>query len=137
VVAAAVISDDAGRLLMARRPEGKHMAGLWEFPGGKVAAHEKPDEALVRELREELAVESRIGEPLTFAVHDEPERRILLLFYAATVVGGAPRPMEGQEIRWVAPQDLPRLSTPPADQALIRRLAEGVDGALPWTGGMP
>ena len=137
VVAAAVIHDHLGRLLMARRPEGKHMSGLWEFPGGKVRAHEQPEEALARELMEELAVQAHVGEPITFAVHTEPEHRILLLFYAVTLAGGPPRPLEGQELRWVAPSDLRRLPTPPADRALIRRLDEGAGADLHSTEGMP
>ncbi len=98
------------------------MGGLWEFPGGKVGSHEHPEAALVRELEEELGVQAAVGEPMTFAVHDELDRCILLLFYEARIVGGVPRPLDGQEIRWVTPTELARLKTPPADAQLLLRL---------------
>lgn len=123
-VVAAVIRDRKGRVLLARRPAGRHMAGLWEFPGGKVHDGEAPSAALKRELAEELDVEARIGDPITFAVHEEPGLRILLLFYEASIRTGAPRPREGQEIAWVLPVELTGYPTPPADAELVRRLAE-------------
>ncbi len=123
VVAAAVIRDEDGRYLLARRPSGRHMAGLWEFPGGKVDDGEAPAAALVRELAEELDVTAAVEAPLTFAVHEEPGRRILLLFYSARILAGVPRPLEGQEVAWVAPANLPSYPTPPADAALVERLA--------------
>jgi 8-oxo-dGTP diphosphatase len=123
-VVAAVIRDPDGRVLLARRPAGRHMAGLWEFPGGKVRDGEAPAAALARELAEELDVHARIGRPITFAVHDEPGLRILLLFYEAALEGAAPRPSEGQEIAWVPPAELLRYPTPPADAELIARLAQ-------------
>ncbi|HHQ49608.1 MAG TPA: (deoxy)nucleoside triphosphate pyrophosphohydrolase [Acidobacteria bacterium] len=123
MVVAAVVRDGEGRILMATRPRGRHMEGLWELPGGKVEADEEPEEALVRELREELGVEVEVGAPLTFAIHREPSRRILLLFFEARLVRGVPEPREGQSVRWVAPAELPALRTPPADAALIERLA--------------
>lgn len=98
------------------------MAGLWEFPGGKVHAGEAPAEALVRELAEELDVAARIEDPITFAVHHEPGLRILLLFFHAAIEAGAPRPREGQEIAWVPPDELHRYPTPPADAELVARL---------------
>jgi 8-oxo-dGTP diphosphatase len=122
-VVAAVIRDHAGRFLLARRPAGRHMAGLWEFPGGKVHAGEAPTTALVRELAEELDLEVEIGDPLTFAVHEEAALRILLLFFEASIRHGEPRPREGQEIAWVSPADLRRYPTPPADAVLVDRLA--------------
>ena len=123
LVVAAVIRDDFGRILLTRRPEGSHMGGLWEFPGGKVEGGEAPIAALNRELEEELAISVKIGAPLTFAVHEEPGMRIVLLFYAAALGGSQPRALEGQEIAWVAPEDLPSYPTPPADAELIRLLA--------------
>jgi len=125
-VVAAVIRNHEGRILLTTRPEGSHMAGLWEFPGGKVEDGEAPAAALVRELDEELGLHIEVGEPITFSVHEEPELRILLLFYAATVVSGAARSREGQEIAWVAPPDLIAYPTPPADAALIRGLSKSL-----------
>jgi 8-oxo-dGTP diphosphatase len=127
-VVAAVIRDGKGRLLLTRRPEDRHMGGLWEFPGGKVSNGEKPCEALVRELEEELGIEVAVENPLTFAVHEERGLRILLLFYDARIVSGDPLGHEGQAVKWVPAADLPSYSTPPADAELVRRLA---DGSLP------
>lgn len=124
-VVAAVIRDPESRVLLARRPADKHMGGLWEFPGGKIRDGESPAAALARELREELGVEASIDEPLTFAVHEEPGLRILLLFFAARLISGRPVGREGQEVRWVRPAELPAYPTPPADAALIAELADG------------
>jgi len=123
IVVAAVIRDGAGKILLTRRPEGSHMGGLWEFPGGKVEAGEAPIAALERELEEELAISAKIGSPLTFSVHEEPGMRIVLLFFAATLGDARPSALEGQEIAWVAPEDLPSYPTPPADAELIRILS--------------
>ncbi len=123
-VVAAVIRDIDDKVLLARRPQGRHMGGLWEFPGGKVRDGEAPARALVRELVEELGVSVEVGNPITFAVHEEPGMRILLLFYAATIVDGEPRPREGQAIAWVPRAELDRYPTPPADAALVRQLME-------------
>jgi 8-oxo-dGTP diphosphatase len=122
-VVAAVIRDHAGQVLLARRPDGRHMAGLWEFPGGKVHDGEAPPAALERELAEELGLEINVGGPITFATHDEPGLRILLLFYEAAIRSGEPRPREEQEIAWVTPAELYRYPMPPADAALVERLA--------------
>jgi 8-oxo-dGTP diphosphatase len=124
-VVAAVIRDQEGRVLLAKRPEGSHMGGLWEFPGGKMTDGEAPGEALVRELDEELGIAVVVRRPLTFAVHEEPGLRILLLFYEAWIAKGDPHGNEGQAIEWVAAADLPSFPTPPADAELIRLLAEG------------
>ncbi len=120
---AAVIRDDAGRVLISRRPEGRHMGGLWEFPGGKVDAGESPAQALVRELREELGLGVAVGAPITFAVHEEPGLRIILLFYDARVTDGVLTANEGQSHRWVAASELLRYPMPPADTELVARLA--------------
>jgi 8-oxo-dGTP diphosphatase len=122
-VVAAVIRDHAGRVLLARRPAGRHMAGLWEFPGGKVHDGEAPAAALARELAEELGLEIAVGDPITFATHEEPGLRILLLFYEAAIRSGDPQPREGQEVAWVPPAELRGYPTPPADADLVERLA--------------
>ena len=122
-VVAAVIRDAEGRVLLAKRPADRHMGGLWEFPGGKVDDGEAPADALVRELREELGVAASIGHPITFAVHEEPGLRILLLFYAARILDGEPKGKEGQAVTWVPIAELASFPTPPADAELIRHLA--------------
>ncbi len=133
-VVAAVIRDREGRVLLTRRPEDAHMGGLWEFPGGKVDHGESPAEALIRELREELALATEIERPLTFAVHEEPGLRILLLFFAARIVTGAPHGREGQAVAWVRPADLASYPTPPADAELVRLLTgNALDGGSPRT----
>ncbi len=122
LVVAAVLRDRQGRILLARRPQGRHMGGLWEFPGGKVRPGEEPEAALARELEEELGVAVAVGSPLTFALHREPGHRILLLFYEAAITAGSPEPREGQEIRWVPTRELSRYPTPPADAGLVKLL---------------
>ena len=122
IVVAAVIRNREGELLLARRPAGVHMAGLWELPGGKVRDGESPAAALARELREELGVTALAERPITFAVHEEPGMRILLLFYTTVLIDGEPRPLEGQELAWVALDRLHRYPTPPADADLLRQL---------------
>ena len=124
-VVAAVIRDAKGRVLLTQRPRDSHMGGLWEFPGGKIDDGEAPAEALARELDEELGLEITVGAPLTFAVHEEPGLRILLLFYAATIDRGVATARHGQAIRWVTPSELPSYPTPPADAELVHRLAGG------------
>jgi 8-oxo-dGTP diphosphatase len=127
-VVAAVIRDAEGRVLLTRRPEGRHMGGLWEFPGGKIDGGETPSDALVRELGEELGIEIAVEQPLTFAVHEEPGLRILLLFYRARIVSGGPHGHEGQAVEWVPVAELPSYPTPPADAELVRQL---VDNSIP------
>lgn len=101
------------------------MGGLWEFPGGKLENGESPAEALVRELREELAVEIVVAHPMTFAVHEEPGLRILLLFFAARIETGLPHTREGQTLAWVPVANLASYPTPPADAELVRLLSAG------------
>ncbi len=98
------------------------MAGLWEFPGGKVEKGESYAEALVRELDEELGIVVEIGGPLTFAVHTEPDLEILLLFYSAAIAAGLPTPREGQELAWVRSDKLKAYPMPPADDEVVRLL---------------
>jgi 8-oxo-dGTP diphosphatase len=135
IVTAAVIRDREGRVLLTRRPPDRHMGGLWEFPGGKLDSGETPAGGLVRELREELGITVAVGSPLTFAVHQEPGLLILLLFFSAAIVSGVPRPLDGQELAWVATGELLRYPTPPADAELVRLLADGGNGGggLPWS----
>jgi mutator protein MutT len=106
------------------------MAGLWEFPGGKVENGESFSEALIRELREELGISVEIGQPLTFAVHTEKDLEILLLFFSATIIGGRPRPLEGQEILWVRLADLRGYAMPPADEGVVSLLVNRNEGSM-------
>jgi 8-oxo-dGTP diphosphatase len=120
-VVAAVIERNE-RFLVTRRPTGVHLAGLWEFPGGKIDPDESHHAALKRELREELDADIEVGE-LTFATtHPYLDRNVALYFYRCTLLGSA-RPLLGQEMRWVARPELPLLDFPPADAQLIDRLA--------------
>jgi 8-oxo-dGTP diphosphatase len=123
-VVAAVIRDADGRVLLTQRPQDRHMGGLWEFPGGKINGGEAPSDALVRELDEELGIEVAVERPLTFAVHEEPGLRILLLFYGARIISGEPHGHEGQAVEWVQVVELPSYPTPPADAELVRRLLD-------------
>lgn len=122
VVVAGVIYNGSGEVLLAQRPHGSHMAGLWELPGGKVRHGEAPAQALIRELQEELDIVVRVGEPITFAMHEEPGLRILLLFFSASITAGQPRPLENQQLDWVPPDRLAEYPMPPADTALVREL---------------
>ncbi len=119
-VVAAVI-ERGGKILITRRPEGAHLAGLWEFPGGKAEAGESPDRALAREVREELGVAFTAGERLAEVDWQYPDKRVRIDFYRGTIEG-EPRPLEGQEMAWVAPDDLGRYDFPPADAAVLARL---------------
>lgn len=125
LVVAAVIGDNQGRYLLARRRPGTHLAGMWEFPGGAMEAGETPAQALARELYEELGVRVEVGEPLTFAWHRDERRDVLLLFFSADIVSGTPNGREGQEVRWVKREELDSLPVPPADGPLVRTLARG------------
>ncbi len=126
LVAAAALIDIDGRVLVAKRPEGKSMAGLWEFPGGKVGEGETPEEALVRELAEELAIEAceTCLYPLSFASHAYEDFHLLMPLYALRQWEGIPRPQEGQDIRWVFPNGLAALAMPPADAPLVQALRD-------------
>lgn len=123
VVAAALI-DRKKRVLVAQRPEGKAMAGLWEFPGGKVEVGEIPEYGLMRELREELGIETRpCGMwPIGFASHNYEEFHLLMPLFAIRVWGGEPQSKEGQALKWVTVQELYGLEMPEADKPLISQL---------------
>lgn len=123
-VVAAVV-EDGDKVLVTERPNGTHLAGHWEFPGGKCEDGETPEEALRRELGEELDVEAIVGEELFRTEHRYPDRLLELRFYRCTLVG-TPRPQQGQGVRWVARADLRTLRFPPADQAFIEQLAVGL-----------
>ncbi len=122
-VVAAVI-ERQGKVLITRRPAGAHLGGLWEFPGGKPQPGETSEEALRREIREELGAEVSVGELIEAADWAYPDRRLRLSFFRCRL-RGEPRPLEGQELAWVAPADLGRYAFPPADAALIERLSLG------------
>ena len=121
LVAAVALVDADGRVLLARRPEGKAMAGLWEFPGGKVAGGETPEQALIRELREELGIDTEQSclAPLAFASHGYDDFHLLMPLYVCRVWHGTVLPREGQELRWVRPARLRDFPMPPADAPLI------------------
>jgi len=120
VVAVALVDAD-GRVLLAQRPPGKQLAGLWEFPGGKVEAGERPEDSLIRELAEELgiAVREPCLAPLTFASHAYPDVHLLMPLYVCRRWEGSPRSMEGQALKWVRPGALRTMPMPPADAPLI------------------
>lgn len=119
LVAAAALIDADGRVLVSQRPAGTSMAGLWEFPGGKVEPGEAPEDALRREIREELGVDLCCVTPAGFADHDYPDFRLLLLLWMTREWEGTPA---GPPIRWLRPAELYRLPMPPADAPLIALL---------------
>jgi 8-oxo-dGTP diphosphatase len=123
LVVAAVVRRDDGRFLLSRRLPESHLGGLWEFPGGAVEDGESPDEALRRELLEELGVGIAVEAPITFAFHRDPQRDVVLLFYKARIVSGVLRGKQGQEVGWFTAAELASLATPPADAELIAGLA--------------
>ena len=121
LVAAVALIDVDGRVLLARRPEGKAMAGLWEFPGGKVEPGETPEAALIRELHEELGIDTWASclAPLSFASHGYDDFHLLMPVYACRRWQGIVRPQEGQNLAWVRAGDLRDYPMPPADIPLI------------------
>ena len=123
VVAAALIDGD-GRILVQQRPQGKAMAGLWEFPGGKVEAGERPEETLIRELKEELGivVNEACLAPLTFASHTYPDFHLLMPLYVCRRWEGTVTALEGQSLAWVRPNRLREYPMPPAEEPLISHL---------------
>lgn len=126
LVAACALVDSDRRVLLAQRPPGKPMAGLWEFPGGKIESGETPEEAVIRELAEELSVHTRIDclAPLTFASHAYPDFHLLMPLFICRRFEGTPTPHEGQTLKWLRPRDMRDLPMPPADTPLIPALMD-------------
>jgi 8-oxo-dGTP diphosphatase len=126
LVSAVALIDADGRVLLARRPEGKHLAGLWEFPGGKVNQGESPEAALIRELSEELGIETDIRclAPFTFASHRYEAFHLLMPLYLCRVWQGIATPREGQTLAWVRKGALADYLVPPADVPLIAMLRD-------------
>ncbi len=128
LVSAVALIDVDGRILLAQRPEGKSMAGLWEFPGGKIEAGETPEVALIRELHEELGIETLESclAPLTFASHSYESFHLLMPLFACRKWSGQMQPREGQTLKWVKSKDLRNYPMPPADIPLIPILRDWV-----------
>ncbi|MFP3944027.1 MAG: (deoxy)nucleoside triphosphate pyrophosphohydrolase [Alphaproteobacteria bacterium] len=126
LVAACALIDPDGRVLIAQRPAGKTMAGLWEFPGGKVGEDETPERALIRELNEELgiSVPKACLSPFVFSSYAYESFHLLMPLYLTRKWDGIPRPLEGQALRWVRPQSLRDFAMPPADTPLVAHLID-------------
>jgi 8-oxo-dGTP diphosphatase len=121
-VVAAALFDAEGRVLIAERPVGKHMAGWWEFPGGKVGAGESDHQALVRELREELGVETQALAEIMALSHEYPDRIVDLVLWRASISSGVPQPLDGQQLKWVHPRALGNEKLLPADAPFVKAL---------------
>jgi 8-oxo-dGTP diphosphatase len=128
LVAACALVDADGRILLAQRPEGKSMAGLWEFPGGKIEAGERPEETLIRELNEELGivVNEACLAPLTFASHTYEDFHLLMPLFICRRWDGMPRGQENQSLKWVRAVRLRDYPMPAADEPLVPHLMEAV-----------
>jgi len=126
LVAACALIDADGRVLIARRPPQKAMAGLWEFPGGKIEPGERPEEALIRELAEELGITVKEAclAPFTFASHSYADFQLLMPLYVCRRWEGEPQPREHSALKWVRPRDLAQYPMPPADLPLIPMLRD-------------
>lgn len=126
LVSAVALIDADGRVLLAQRPPGKSMAGLWEFPGGKVETGETPEVALIRELQEELGIDTYASclAPLTFASHSYADFHLLMPLFACRKWAGQVQPREGQVLKWVRPVDMRSYPMPPADIPLIAILRD-------------
>ena len=124
LVAACALVDADGRVLLAQRPPGKPMQGLWEFSGGKIELNERPEDTLIRELKEELdiVVSEPCLAPLTFASHVYPDFHLLMPLYVCRRWEGNVRPLEGQALAWVKPNRLRDYKMPPADEPLVAHL---------------
>ena len=124
-VVAALVQDEKGRYLITQRRKGSHLAGLWEFPGGKREADESLEEALGRELTEELSARFAVGQRVETVRWEYPERTIVIHFYRCRLESGTIEPREDQAMAWVAPERLSDFDFPPADRDLIARLRVG------------
>jgi 8-oxo-dGTP diphosphatase len=126
LVAACALVDVDHRVLVSRRPEGKPMAGLWEFPGGKVRPGETPEACVIRELEEELGLDVAANclAPLTFASHRYPDFHLLMPLFVCRVWTGFPEPREGQSLKWLRPRDMQELPMPAADRPLVAFLRD-------------
>ncbi|MBT7366462.1 MAG: (deoxy)nucleoside triphosphate pyrophosphohydrolase [Rhodospirillaceae bacterium] len=126
LVSAVALIDADDRVLLARRPEGKSMAGLWEFPGGKVQDGETPEAALIRELDEELGIDTYESclAPIGFARHAYDDFHLLMPLFVCRVWEGTPQPREGQKLAWVRPNALREYPMPPADVPLVAQLQD-------------
>mgnify|MGYP001825679770 CR=1 FL=1 len=125
-VAAGVLQDRHGRVLIARRPSSAHMGGAWEFPGGKIDSGETPLQGLVRELQEELSVTVRYARYLVHYAHDYPDRRVYLYVWKVLDWRNDPRGAEGQPLQWVAPENLMQSGLLPADERVAKLLTRRV-----------
>jgi 8-oxo-dGTP diphosphatase len=126
LVAACALLDGDGRVLIAQRPAGKPMAGLWEFPGGKIEPGERPEQTLIRELHEELGIEVKEAclAPFAFASHQYEDFALLMPLFVCRRWEGSPSPREHQVLKWAHPRDLSRFPMPPADLPLIPMLRD-------------
>lgn len=126
LVAAVALVDADGRVLLNQRPEGKHLAGMWEFPGGKVEENETPEDALRREIREELGIElcENCFAPVTFVSHAYDSFHLLMMLYIARRWDGVPQPLEGQNLCWRRPEQMRGMPMPPADLPLVAALID-------------
>lgn len=125
-VAAVALIDVEGRVLLGQRPEGKHLAGMWEFPGGKVEKGETPENALIRELKEELDIDVKESclAPFTFISHDYDDFSLILLLYLCRKWEGQARGLENQPLIWKTPREMRDLPMPPADIPLVSMLRD-------------
>jgi len=126
LVAACALIDADGRVLLAERPKGKTMAGMWEFPGGKVEPGERPEATLIRELKEELGIDVKEAclAPFAFASHAYEDFHLLMPLYLCRRWDGIVDPQEGQRLAWVRPRDMGKYSMPPADVPLVSQLRD-------------
>ena len=120
-VTAAILSKD-GKYLITKRPEGSHLAGLWEFPGGKRKDRETLETCLKREIREELGMDIRVGEPILTVQHEYEQMVVTLHFFRCTPMRGSPKALDGQEMKWVDPSEFQKYAFPPPDAKIIEHL---------------
>ena len=125
LIKGSVNTDKADLFLVSRRRSGTHLAGFWEFPGGKIEAGESPEQALIREVHEELGVRVEVGDIYAVGHHNYESREVFLLVYEARLIEGVPECKEVAELRWVSVSELLELELPPADEPVLRRLRRG------------